>query len=205
MENKKIIALIPARSGSSRIPDKNVKNFFGHPLLAYTIEQAKQAGIFSHVIVSSDSIAYLGIAEGYGAQAIRRPFPISDVLSTDYEWINHAMSHLKKFYEVPDAFCILRPTNPFRQPETIQRAWKQFIDDQPCDSIRAVERCKQHPYKMWVIMPDDNDREIMLPLSKNIDTCNSPYQGLPVVYAQTAALEIGWTKNIVRTANTMKH
>ena len=201
LEDKKIVALIPARSGSSRIPNKNIKDFFGHPLLAYTIQQAIDADIFSRIIVSSDSKAYLDIAEKYGAQTIRRPFPISDVLSTDYEWINHAMAHLQKFYEVPDCFCILRPTNPFRQPETIKRAWKQFIDDQPCDSIRAVERCKQHPYKMWLVRPDESDREIMLPMSGNIETCNSPYQGLPIVYAQTAAIEIAWTDNIFEFKN----
>lgn len=201
LEDKNIVALIPARRGSTRIPDKNIKDFFGHPLLAYTICQAKQTGIFSRVIVSSDSKAYLDIAEAYGAQTIRRPFPISDTLSTDFEWVNHAMSHLKKFYEVPDCFCILRPTNPFRKPETIRRAWKQFIDDQPCDSIRAIEKCKQHPYKMWILRPDENDREFMLPLSENIETCNSPYQGLPLIYAQTAALEIAWTSNIFEYGN----
>ena len=194
--DKNIIALIPARSGSSRIPHKNIKHFFGHPLMAYTICQAKQAGIFSRVIVSSDSKEYLDIAERYGAQTIRRPFPISDVLSTDYEWVNHAMLHLEKFYEVPDCFSILRPTNPFRRPETIKRAWKQFIDDQPCDSIRAIEKCKQHPYKMWTLIPGLDDREYMLPVSGDIDTCNSPYQGLPLVYAQTAALEISCIGNI---------
>ncbi len=202
MENKEIIALIPARAGSSRIPGKNIKDFFGHPLLAYTIVQAKESGIFSRIIVSSDSIEYLNIAEKYGAQVVRRPFPISDVLSTDFEWIGHVMGHLKKFYEIPDCFAILRPTNPFRQPETIRRAWKQFAEyDQPCDSIRAVAKCKQHPYKMWLVRPDDNDREIMLPMSENIDTCNSPYQGLPVVYAQTAALEVSWTNNLIEYGN----
>jgi N-acylneuraminate cytidylyltransferase len=202
MKNKNIVALIPARAGSSRIPGKNIRDFFGHPLLAYTIVQAMESGIFSRIIVSSDSIEYLNIAEKYSAQVVRRPFPISDVLSTDFEWIEHVMAHLKKYYEIPDCFAILRPTNPFRQPKTIRRAWRQFsIHDQPCDSIRAVDKCKQHPYKMWLIRPDDNDREIMLPLSENIDTCNSPYQGLPLVYAQTAALEIAWTSNIFEHGN----
>jgi CMP-N-acetylneuraminic acid synthetase len=54
---------------------------------------------------------------------------------------------------------------------------------------------------MWLVRPDDNDREYMLPLSENIDTCNSPYQGLPIVYAQTAALEIAWTNNIFEYGN----
>ena len=201
MGNKTIIALIPARSGSSRIPYKNIKEFFGFSLLAYTIFQAKQAGIFSRIIVSSDSKAYLDIAEKYGAQTIRRPFPISDVLSTDFEWIEHVMSHLKKYYEVPDCFAILRPTNPFRMPETIQRAWKRFISDQPCDSIRAITLCKQHPDKMWRLTPDKNDREYMIPLSGDIATCNSPYQGLDTIYAQTGALEIAWTSNILEHKN----
>ncbi len=194
---KKIVALIPARSGSSRVTGKNVKDFFGHPLMAYTIQQAILSGIFSRIIVSSDSQEYLDIAEKYGAQTIKRPFPISDALATDFEWIEHVMGHLKKFYEVPDCFAILRPTSPFRTPETIHRAWKQFIDDdQPCDSIRAIAKCRQHPYKMWIVRPDQNDREYMIPLMDINEAYNSPYQALPVFYTQTAALEISWVENI---------
>jgi hypothetical protein len=94
-----------------------------------------------------------------------------------------------------------RATNPFRQPDTIKRAWEKFEDNQPCDSIRAIEKCKQHPYKMWVVRPGTDDREFMLPMSGNIETCNSPYQGLPIIYAQTAALEIAWTNNIFEYKN----
>ena len=195
--NKSVVAFIPARSGSSRIPDKNIKDFCGHPLIAYTINQAIQSKIFSSVIVSSDSKEYLDIAQKYGAQVIRRPFPISDNLSTDFEWVSHTLDHLKKYYELPDCFCILRPTSPFRQPETIRRAWKQFLDNQPCDSIRAIEKCKQHPYKMWTLRPDENDREYMIPLLNDIpEAYNSPYQVLPIVYVQNAGLEIAWVKNV---------
>src|SRR5688572_23988315 len=92
-----------------------------------------------------------------------------------------------------DAFSILRPTSPFRQPETIRRAWSEFISISEVDSLRAVEPCKQHPGKMWVV-----EGQFMRPLLDdggiNLPWHSTPYQALPTVYAQNASLEIAWTR-----------
>lgn len=192
------IALIPARCHSVRIPNKNIKELAGHPLIAYAIISALKSGIFKQVWVSSDSREYLDIAEHYGAIPLMRPFAKAENLSPDIDWVNHALNHIKKFHERPDAFSILRPTAPFRTAETIKRAWEWFLKMQPCDSIRAIEMCKQHPYKMWQYKSDltvnhNADCQIV-PFMESADAHNYPYQALPRVYIQNASLEIAWTK-----------
>jgi N-acylneuraminate cytidylyltransferase len=95
-----------------------------------------------------------------------------------------------------DCFSILRPTSPFRMPETIQRAWQAFRKADGVDSLRAVEKCQQHPGKMWVIR---GERMMpLLPLSPQDQPWHSSqYQSLPEVYVQNASLEIAWTRVVL--------
>jgi len=87
-----IVALIPARAGSTRIKNKNINRLAGHPLLAYTIEAAKQSGVFSAVIVSTDSPVYANIARYYGAEVpFLRPSELAGSLSPDIEWVEHCL------------------------------------------------------------------------------------------------------------------
>lgn len=187
------IALIPARVGSKRVNQKNVKQLAGHPLLAYTIAAAKAAGIFTRVIVSTDSDAIAKIAKQYGAEVPwLRPAEFAQDTSADIGWVKHALQNLGG--DVPDAFALLRPTSPFRQSSTIQRAWQQFQSLSGVDSIRAVELCRQHPAKMWQIVDDH-----MTPVMQNPDPTatpwhSTPYQALPKVYTQNASLEIAWCR-----------
>lgn len=188
-----IIGMIPARAGSKRVPGKNVRNFAGHPLIAYTISAALDSGIFSRVIVSTDSEEVAQLCRHYGAEVpFLRPAEFAGDKSPDIEWIQYTLSRFKSEGALTDAFSILRPTSPFRLPETIQRAWKRFLSVE-ADSLRAVELCKQHPGKMWVL-----DGDLMKPLlddgGKNPPWHSTPYQALPTVYTQNASLEIGWTR-----------
>lgn len=136
-----IIAFIPARSGSKRIPDKNIRPFFGHPLIAYAIQTAFDSEIFDHVFVSSNSNEIGKIAKYYGAEFIKRLEEYAMDTSPDAEWIEHAFEQLE-----PSRYAILRPTNPFRTAETIRKAYKQWDVHTP---MKAVEPAKQHPKKMW--------------------------------------------------------
>jgi len=146
------VALIPARSGSKRVPNKNVRLLAGYPLLVYAIAGARQSGVFKSVVVSPDSKAYASVARQYGAEVpFLRPTRMSGDLSPDIEWVEHALRSLKRLGREFDAFSILRPTSPFRLPETIRRAWAAFLDEPGIDSLRAVQRCREHPGKMWVI------------------------------------------------------
>jgi len=189
-----IVALIPARAGSKRVPDKNIRPLAGHPLMAYSISAALQSEIFSTVLVSTDSQSYADIAKYYGAEVpYLRPQELARDLSPDIEWLEYTLKRLQQDDREYDCFSILRPTSPFRLPETIQRAWRAFKKEQGVDSLRAVEKCKQHPGKMWVVR--GNRMVPLLPLTPAEQPWHSSqYQSLPEVYAQNASLEIAWTR-----------
>lgn len=188
------IALIPARSGSKRVPDKNIRLLAGHPVMAYTIAAALKSGVFSAVVVSTDSEKYAEIARKYGAEVpFLRPAEMAGDLSPDIEWVEFTLTRLRDNGRLYDCFSILRPTNPFRQPETIHRAWKEFLAEEGIDSLRAVEKCREHPGKMWIV----RGRRMypLLPMGPvDLPWHSTPYQALPEVYAQNASLEIAWTR-----------
>lgn len=194
-----IVALIPARSGSVRLTDKNVLPLAGHPVLAYTIAAARASGIFSAVILSTDSEKYAAIGRHYGAEIpFLRPAEFATETSPDFEWIKYTLHTLADAGRSFDCFSILRPTSPLRRPETIQRAWSEFRAETGIDSLRAVEKVRQHPGKMWVIR---GRRMIpLLPLSPPDRPWHSQqYQALPEVYTQNAALEIAWSRVVFDT------
>jgi len=190
----KAIAFIPARSGSKRIVNKNIKPLKGHPLIAYSITAAVDSGVFDKVICVTDDEAYASVAKYYGAEVPQlRPQEISGDKSFDIEWVQWILDYLLKAGESFDAFSILRPTNPFRLPSTVQRAWKLFSEEATADSLRAVQKVTEHPGKMWLI---DNKR--MSPLLPFKNDCvpwhSSQYTSLPEIYVQNASLEIAWSR-----------
>lgn len=188
------VALIPARSGSKRVTGKNVRPLGGHPVLAYTIAAAMASGVFARIIVSTDSEEYARIARHYGAEVpFLRPDAIAGDLSPDIEWVAFTLSALADAGEHYDSFSILRPTSPFRQAATIQRAFAQFAADPSADSLRAVEKCRQHPGKMWVV--HGSRMTPVLPFSNGTQPWHSSqYQALPEVFVQNASLEMAWSR-----------
>lgn len=198
----KAVALVPARSGSKRVAHKNIRVLGGHPLMAYTICAARQSGVFDSVIVSTDSEAYADIARHYGAEVpFLRDGDMSGDTSPDIEWVAATIDRLDKAGRPFDCFSILRPTSPFRKPETIQRAWRQFNAAEGIDSLRAVEKVTQHPGKMWVVR--GGRMTPLLPLSPEDKPWHSQqYAALPTVYVQNASLEIAWTR-VAREGRTI--
>jgi CMP-N-acetylneuraminic acid synthetase len=192
-----IVGLIPARAGSKRVPDKNIRFLAGHPVMAYTIAAALESAVFSDVVVSTDSEQYAEIARYYGAQVpFLRPAELAGDVSPDIEWLAYTLKKLAENGRKYDCFSILRPTSPFRLPETIQRAWQVFLAEDGVDSLRAIEKCQQHPGKMWVVRAS---RMVPpLPLSPAEQPWHSSqYQSLPEVYVQNASLEIAWTRVVL--------
>lgn len=187
-------AFIPARAGSKRLQGKNVMPLAGHPLIAYTIAAARASGLFRRILVSTDAEEIAAIARRYGAETpFLRPAEMASDLSPDIEWIRFTLEQLRDHGGTPDAFALLRPTSPFRQAATIQRAWDLFQSVAEADSLRAVEPCKQHPGKMWVA-----DGSVMRPFLDDGGAQppwhSSAYQALPPVLAQNASLEIAWSR-----------
>lgn len=192
------VALIPARSGSKRLAGKNVQLLGGHPMMAYTIDSARRSGVFKTVVVSTDSPAYAEIARHYGAEAMMRPAAMASDHSPDIDWIEYTLAELAARNRHFDCFSILRPTSPFRTAETIARAWAEFLAHERVDSLRAVEKCGQHPGKMWIVR--NNQLLPLLPFETGGRPWHStPYQALPEVYVQNASLEIAWTRVVSET------
>jgi len=193
------VALIPARAGSKRVPDKNVRDLAGHPVLAYTITAALTSRVFDAVVLSTDSRRYAEIATYYGAEVpFLRPAELAGDQSPDIEWVEFTLRQLKSQGRSFDCFSILRPTSPFRLPETIRRAWDEFRSQVGVDSLRAVEKCTQHPGKMWVVR--GKRMTPLMPLTPaEVPWHSSQYQALPEVYVQNASLEIAWTRIVVES------
>jgi N-acylneuraminate cytidylyltransferase len=193
-----VIALIGARSGSERVLHKNIRPLSGHPLLAYAIATAQEAGVFERVVVSTDSEEIAEIARWYGADTpFLRPKEYATATSPDVEWIRFTLERLPDRY---DLFAIVRATNPFRGPDVVRRGLEQLLTTPEADSLRAVELVKQHPGKMWLL---DDDGRTMQPLldQSQLDVAwhAGQYQALPRVYHQNSALEIGWTRIVSET------
>jgi N-acylneuraminate cytidylyltransferase len=155
---------------------------------------ALESGVFESVIVSTDSPEIAEIARHYGAEVpFFRPAEYAGDTSPDIEWLEHALGELRRRGRTWDCFSLLRPTSPFRTVDTIRRAWALFTSQEGVDSLRAVEKCTQHPGKMWVVR---GDRMFpLLPFGPAEQPWHStPYQALPPVYVQNASLEIAWTR-----------
>jgi CMP-N,N'-diacetyllegionaminic acid synthase len=185
-----VVALIPARAGSQRVPHKNLVPLAGHPLIAYTIAAAHESGIFEAVVASTDSPEIAEVARRYGAEVpALRPPELATATSPDIEWVLHTMRGRDE-----DVFSILRPTSPFRSAATITRAMERFAElGERIDSIRAVEPCRQHPAKMWV--PDSDLIRPLLPQPEGETPLHSrQFQSLPLVYVQNSSLEIAWRR-----------
>ncbi len=197
MASSAFVALIPARAGSKRLKAKNVLPLAGHPVLAYTVAGALASGLFRRVVVSTDSVEIAEVARHYGAETpFLRPASMALDLSPDIEWVRHALETLLAEGPTFDGFALLRPTSPFRLPETLARAMAQFRRHPEADSLRAVEPAKQHPGKMWSLKGD-----FMEPFLDDGGAQppwhSSAYQALPPVYAQNASLEIAWNKTVL--------
>ena len=191
-----MVAFVPARSGSSRIPNKNVKLLAGHPLLAYSIRSAIDSGIFSAVYLATDSEEYAEIGTRYGATWWRRQK--SEANEPDFEWVKGVVETGSEY------FAILRPTSPFRTADKIRRAWAEFQADGKADSLRAVSPAKTNPYKMWWYSSYEN--RILPIMDDYFDPAGQPRhsvptQTLPPAYAQNASLEIARTDVIERFGN----
>jgi len=196
MDKFRALALIPARSGSKRIRNKNIKLLNGQPLIAYSISSAIQSKIFDDIIVSTDSKEYKKIAEYYGANVYLRPKQISADNSPDIEWVEHVLNNNEIKEKKYDYFSILRPSSPFRMPATIKRAIKRFLKSTNVDSLRAVEVCSQHPAKMWVAK-NNIIEPVMVGKNNNVPWHSCQFSSLPKIFVQNASLEISKTSNVI--------
>jgi CMP-N,N'-diacetyllegionaminic acid synthase len=186
-----LVAFVPARAGSERVPGKNVRPLAGHPLLAYSIAAAQKSGVADRVICSTNSEEIADIARWYGAEVpFLRPAALATATSPDFAWLADALARLP--YR-PDLFAIVRPTSPFRRPETIRRARDVLVAVPDADSIRAVEPVRQHPGKMWIV-EGERMRPLLDQSHLDVPWHDTQFRALPSVHVQTSALEVAWTR-----------
>jgi N-acylneuraminate cytidylyltransferase len=183
------VALVPARAGSTRVPGKNIAPLAGHPLIAYSIAAARESGLFTTVLVSTDSVQIAAIARRYGAEVPGlRPAELAGARSADIEWVQLVLRDRDE-----ELFSILRPTSPFRTAATIRRAWDALMAVPDADSVRAIRPVKEHPGKMWRV-----EGELMVPLLPQtpgeVPTHSRQFADLPQVFVQDSSLEIAWTR-----------
>lgn len=198
-KDKLIFALIPARSGSKGIKDKNIINFKGKPLFAHSIIQALKSRYIDEVYVSTDSEKYAEMARHYGAKVpFLRPGNISKDDSTDFECFDHFVSFLiENDHKVPDIIVHLRPTYPTRKLSDLDRAIQLFLRNfDEADSLRSVIVAPHTPYKMWE--KEGNYLKPLLYWPEIKEPYNLPRQNLPKTYFQNACIDMMKTDTLIK-------
>lgn len=136
---KDAIAIIPARGGSKRIPKKNIKDFFGKPLIAYSIEVALSSNCFEKVLVSTDDENIAEIAKKYGAEVpFLRPKELSDDFTGTQDVVNHALEYLKKESEIYNYVCTIYATAPLLQKEYLIKGYERLKNSDAINAFSAT-------------------------------------------------------------------
>lgn len=178
--NKKILAIIPARGGSKRLPKKNILNLSNKPLIAWSIEAALKSRFIDDVVVSSDCEDILKISKTYGAKTLVRPKELASDTATTYSTIEHALITYCDY----DYVIILQPTSPLRDSTDIDAAIN-YLFEMNADSIISV--CEVEHSPLWQnTLPSNKSLENFLPP----DVINKRSQDLPTYYRLNGALYI---------------
>jgi N-acylneuraminate cytidylyltransferase len=171
MSNKKIIAIITARGGSKRIPKKNIKEFFGKPMLSYAINACKDSGVFSEIMVSTDSDEIAETARNNGAQVpFMRSQKTADDFATTYDVIEEVVANYKNNGHEFDYICCVYPCVPFLSGRTLKDAFNKLIASGN-DALQPV--CKFPVPIEWAMKIEDgilvpNDRAAQLIRSQDL-------------------------------------
>ena len=121
MEEKNILAIIPARGGSKGIPGKNIKEFAGKPLIVHSIEAALKCPLVTRTVVSTDDDKIAEISKAHGAQVIKRPSELATDTSLVIDAIRYTVRKVEEEGEDVDIVILLEPTSPFRRTEDIEK------------------------------------------------------------------------------------
>jgi N-acylneuraminate cytidylyltransferase len=195
-----ILALIPARGGSKGIPRKNIRDFAGYPLIAWSIAAAQQAASVTRVIVSTDDEQIAAVARRFGAETpFLRPAAFAQDNTTDLPVFEHALEWLAEHegYQ-PDVVVQLRPTSPIRPRGLVDEAVRILLAHPDADSVRGVVPAGQNPHKMWRLPEGEHG-----PMTNLLDVdgikepYNAPRQSLPPVYWQTGHIDAIRTATIL--------
>jgi len=186
-----VLAVVPARGGSKGIPRKNIRDFAGCPLIAYSIAAGLQAGRVTRVIVSTDDEEIAAVAGHWGAEVpFLRPAALAQDQSLDLPVFQHALEWLAEHegYQ-PGVVVQLRPTSPVRPPGLVDEAVSLLLSRPQVDSVRGVVPAGQNPHKMWRIDPETGQMAPLLAVEGIDEPYNAPRQALPPVFWQTGHID----------------
>ena len=191
----KNLAIIPARSGSKGLPDKNIRELNGRPLLAYSIEAAVKSGMFNKVMVSTDSQKYAEIAMQFGADV---PFLRSQENSSDtassWDVVREVLEFYRKLYKQFDTVCLLQPTSPLRNDSDIRSAYDIFVTKK---ASAVIGVCETDHSPLWCnTLPNNLSMDKFISASASI-----PRQKLDKYYRINGAIYIADVKNLENRIN----
>ena len=187
-----ILAIIPARGGSKGIPRKNIRNFAGYPLIAYSIAAGLKSELVTRVIVSTDDDEIAEVARKYGAETpFMRPSVFAEDNTTDLPVFEHALKWLSENENYhPDVVVQLRPTSPIRPSSCVDDAIRILFAHPEADSVRGVVPAGQNPHKMWRLPDGENaPMQNLLDVAGIAEPFNAPRQSLPPIYWQTGHID----------------
>ena len=173
----KCVAIIPARGGSKRIPRKNIKDFHGKPLIAYSIEVALKSELFDKVIVSTDNEEIAKIAKNYGAEIpFIRPKELSDDFTGTGAVVNHAIEYLKQNGEEFDFICTIYATAPFLDEKYLIRGFEKLKNSNAKNAFSCTSM--PFPIQRTFKITDDERCEMFWPenFSKRSQDLEEAYQ-----------------------------
>ena len=186
-----ILALIPARGGSKGIPRKNIRNFAGYPLIAWSIAAAQQSNLVTRVLVSTDDEEIATVARESGAETpFLRPEELAQDKTTDLPVFEHALQWLEENegYK-PEIVIQLRPTSPIRPKGMLDHAIRILLEHEDADCVRGVVPAGQNPFKMWRFNGEEKPIQPLLTVDGIVEPYNAPRQVLPPVYWQTGHID----------------
>jgi len=178
-----IVALIPARAGSERIPNKNIKRLEGQPLIAWTIATALACPSIDKVLVSSDNTVIREIAEQYGAEGLSRPNSLSGPTVTDWPVIKHCLQVLPGIRLV----VYLRPTTPLRSTELVEKAIKMVQEGMSSvTGLRSVHKMPESAFKCFTVR-----NGLLRPVTREgFDLTDHPEQEVEPTYKPNGYVDI---------------
>jgi CMP-N-acetylneuraminic acid synthetase len=188
------LCLITARGGSKGIPNKNIKPLAGKPLIAWSVEQAKQSGICDRVVISTDSPDIAAIGKQYGAEApFLRPAEMSTDTAPHILSVLHALTWLREIERwKPDIVILLQPTSPLRTPEDIRRACERLCSTN-APAVIGVCEAESHPYLVQRLSPDG-----VLENFINHGIAYPRRQDLPAAYRPNGAIYVNRSELLIR-------
>lgn len=195
----KVVALIPARSGSKGVPGKNIRELGGHPLIEWSIAACLKSTLIERTIISTDSEQYAELARRMGADVpFIRPAEISGDNSRDFEFIDHAISWLEINDSLPKYIVHIRPTTPLRDPRLIDQAINKFMNTPSSTALRSIHQMPESAYKTFEISQDGLLKRVGSE-SMELDIANDSRQSFPVTYVANGYIDVLSVEFIRRT------